>query len=176
MADAAQTHYLNAEFDLGLRPRPARLERPALVRQVRELSAQALLGADAGDAALVRAEIPEEFLLYLDDCGISVPRLLAHPRLDPDSRLRPFGWSEEAIELNRRQPQPVEHPPLEVIERVNARSFALELEAQIAPDGPVGAVLDRLDALETFLARAPSASCSRAPVPRPSRRPESPPG
>ncbi len=97
LADSPQTHYLNAEFDLGLRARPRRLEHGTLMRQDSELSVQSLLGAETGDAALDRTEIPQEFLEHLGACGVSVPRVLVHPELDPLSRLRPFGWSAEAI-------------------------------------------------------------------------------
>jgi hypothetical protein len=154
MSASAQTHYLNADFDLGLRPRPRWLEHPTLVRQVRELSAQALLGAEAGDAALIRARVPEEFLDHLDDCGLSIPRVLVHPRVDPDSRLRPFGWSAEAIELNDLHRRPAAHPSPATIARVNSRSFSLELEAELAPDDPPGSVIDSPAELEAFLARA----------------------
>ena len=158
MDDAPQTHYLNAEFDLALRPRARRSERPGIVRQVRELSAQALLGAQAGDAALVRAEIPQELPDHLAACGLPVPRLLVHPRIDPQSRLAPFGWSAEAIELNRLHHRPAEHPPLSTIRRVNSRSFALELEADLSPGGPPGTILEGREDFEAFLSRAPSAS------------------
>jgi hypothetical protein len=158
LADSPQTHYLNADFDLGLRPRARRRARPALDRQVRELSAQALLGVEAGDAALVRTAIPEGFLDHLGSCEVPVPRVLVHPHVDPLTRLRPFGWSSEAIELNRLHRQPVRHPSLDSIRRVNSRSFALELEAALAPSDSPGAVIDSPAGLEAFLSRAPPAS------------------
>ncbi len=158
LADSPQTHYLNAEFDLGLRARPRRLEHRTLMRQVSELSVQSLLGAEPGDAALVRTEIPQEFLEHLGACGVSVPRVLVHPELDPLSRLRPFGWSAEAIELNRRHRRPVEHPPLASVRRVNSRSFLLELEADLAAQDPPGVVIGSRTELEACLTRAPSAS------------------
>jgi hypothetical protein len=158
LGDTPQTHYLNADFDLGLRPRARRLERPALDRQVRELSAQALLGVETGDAALVRAQVPEEFLDYLGSFELPVPRVLVHPSVDPLTRLQPFGWSSEAIELNRLHRQPVRHPPLDSVRRVNSRSFALALEAELAPSDLPGAVIDSPAGLEAFLSRAPSAS------------------
>ena len=158
MTNSPKTHYLNADFDLSLRPRTRRLERPALDRQVRELSVQTLLGTEPGDAALVRTEVPQDFLDYLGECGLSVPRLLVHPHVDPASRLRPFGWSAEAIELNRLHERPAKHPSLSVIRRVNSRSFALELEAELDPEGPSGVVVTSLTELETFLSRATAAS------------------
>ena len=156
MPDSPQTHYLNADFDLGLRARPRRLEQPTLMRQVSQLSVQALLGAEPGDAVLVRTEIPDEFLEHLGAYGVSVARVLVHPRLDPLSQLRPFGWSAEAIELNRLHRRPAEHPPLASVKRVNSRSFLLELEADLAAQDPPGVVLESRTELEAFLTRAPS--------------------
>jgi hypothetical protein len=158
MSASPRTHYLNVDFDLGLRPRPRGLEKPAIVRQLRELSAQAILGAEAGDAALVRAEIPENFVDYLEGCGVSVPRIVQHPRADPQLRLRPFGWSTEAIELNREHARPVRHPDAETIALVNTRSFALKLEHELTPHDRLGAVIETAADVETFLSRADPAS------------------
>ncbi len=149
MADL--THYLNTDFDVSLRPRPRQLERQGLARQVDELSVQGVLGADGGDSVLIRAEVPEPFLTYLDRCGLPVPRLLAHPQIDSTTRLAPFGWSAEAIELNRRHVDPVDHPPLSTVRRVNARSFALELEAELFAGTSAGAVVASVDELEAYL-------------------------
>lgn len=141
-----------------MRPRPGRVELPALVRQVRELSAQALLGAAPGDAALLRVEVSGAFVDHLGACGLAVPHVLPHPRVDAASQLQPFGWSSEAIELNRRHEQPVEHPPLETIARVNSRSFGLRLEAEVDSAKPMGAVVTGVAQLGAFLARAPLSS------------------
>jgi len=158
LTDLPPIHYLNSDFDLSLRPRPRQLVNPNLVRQVRELSVQALLGADEGDAAWVRADVPSDFTAYLGENGLPVPQLLEHPRIDPARRLRPFGWSPEAIELNDRHPRPVDHPPLSVVRRVNSRSFALELEAELFPDDPQGTLVESAAELEAFLANAAAKS------------------
>jgi hypothetical protein len=152
------THYLNADFDLGLRPRPRQVEQAVLARQVRELSLQALLGAGSADAALIRAEIPEELIDHLHRCGIETPRLLTHPEIDPATELRPFGWSAEAIELNRRHDAPAPHPTPAAIRNVNARSFGRRLEEELSPDPPTGTVVETVEALATFLAAAPPGS------------------
>ncbi len=152
MADPAQTHYVNADFDLSLSRSPFRLDRPAMIRQIRELSAQALLGASPGDSALLRTEVPCEFLEYLERCGASVPRVLRHPHIDPSLQFRPFGWSEEAAELNRSHATPAKHPSAEIVEHVNARSFGLELEAELYPDHPGAVLIADISELERLLA------------------------
>lgn len=149
---ATATHYLNSDFDLRLRPRPRQVRQERLVRQVRELSIQALLGAGPDDCALLRADVPQEFVDHLAGCGLPVPRLLRHPDVDPAGRLRPFGWSDEAIELNRLHRLPAAHPSLSCIRRVNSRSFARQLEERLAGGCP-GHVVDGVAALEALLAR-----------------------
>ena len=158
MADSPRTHYLNTDFDLSLRPRPRQLDHPKLVRQVRELSVQGLLGAAETDSVLVRAEVPAEFLEHLDRCGIPAPTPLLHPQIDPATQFRPFGWSTEAMELNRLHRRPVQHPDLEVIRRVNSRSFACALEQEMDADARRGAVVDSIAKLESFLAHARAGS------------------
>ncbi len=158
MASSAQTHYVNADFDLSLNRSPLRLDRPALVRQIRELSAQALLGASHGDSALLRTEVPGEFLEYLDHCGAPSPRILQHPHIDPQLCFRPFGWSEEAASLNRRHEMPTAHPSTEIVERVNARSFGLELEAELFPDRPRAFLIDDISRLERHLSTGAAAT------------------
>jgi hypothetical protein len=147
----ARTHYGNVGFDLELRPQGRRGEGERLDRQIRQLSVQGLLGARTGDAALVLTEIADSFLEHLDACGIPVPRVLHHPDIDRDSRFRPFGWSAEAIELNRLHRRPTAHPALPVIRRVNSRSFGLELERELFPEVAAGAIVDEISALETQL-------------------------
>jgi hypothetical protein len=158
LSDPPYTYYVNADFDLGLRPRPRQLERPGLARQIRELSVQSLLGAHAGDCALIRAQVPTNFLDYLTDSGIALPRLLSHPDIDPGTCFRPFGWSSEAIALNRRFQRAAKHPPLSVIRRVNSRSFARQLEVEISPAGPLATVVESREQLESFLGHAPATS------------------
>jgi hypothetical protein len=156
VVDRSQTHYLNSDFDLSLRPRPRQLEQPKLVRQVCELSVQAVLGAAEADSVVVRAQVPAQFLEHLEGCGACVPTLLLHPQVDPAKRLRPFGWNAEAAALNGRHRQPVDHPDLAVVRRVNSRSFALALEKRIGTGHPAGAVVDRREDLEAFLSRSPA--------------------
>ena len=156
MTDPSHIYYLNSDFDLSLHTHP--FVNPALVRQVRELSVQALIGADKADAAWVRADVPSDFTAYLADNGVPVPQLIQHPQIDPARRLRPFGWNQEAIQQNGRYSQPAVHPPLSVVRRVNSRSFACGLEAELFPDDPRGTLVQSAAELETFLARASAKS------------------
>lgn len=117
-----------------------------------------MLGAASGDAALVHSAPPSEFLDYLGECGLHVPRVLLHPQIDAKTRLRPFGWNAEAMVLNGRHIAPVPTPPAETIRRVNSRSFALELEVLLAPETADGTIVRSLSELNRHLARAPLTS------------------
>ena len=156
LTDPSHIYYLNSDFDLSLGPH--QFINSGLVRQVRELSVQALIGAEKSDAAWVRADVPPDFTSYLAENGLPVPQLLQHPQIDPARRLRPFGWNHEAIELNLRHSRPAAHPPLSVVGRVNSRSFACDLEAELFPDDPRGTLVESVAELETFLACASAKS------------------
>lgn len=147
------THYLNADFDVGLwaRPRPG---PKATDRQVRELTALGWLGAAESDRVLTRVEIPDEYREYVRSCGFSMPSTIAHPRIDPRAGFRPFGWSAEAIELNRLHDRPAAHPPLPVVRRVNARGFGLEVERRLDPRAPAGRRISDPDAWARWLEEA----------------------
>jgi len=158
MADLPRTHYLNADFDLSLRPRLPRVSRPKVKRLIQELSSQAWLGGTDGDVALVRAIIPDEFLDYLGACGTGVPRVLVHPHIDPHIPLEPFGWNAEAAALNGRFDRPQRHPALDIVRRVNSRHFAAELEQALGHGTTAGVVVGSVDELDTFLSHAPADS------------------
>jgi hypothetical protein len=92
------------------------------------MSVHGLLLGGAGDAVLTRAGIPAGFLRYLEGRGAALPRLLRHPGIDRKMSFRPFGWSGEAMELNRGQVDPAPHPSLDVLRQVNSRGFSAALE------------------------------------------------
>ena len=157
-AAALQTHYVNTEFDLSLRPRGAPAESGALRRQIEELSAQGLLGANEGDCALLHCAVPDEFQAHLVSCELALPRLLERSRIVPEAEFRPFGWSAEAIELNRRHLSPTRHPALPVIRRVNARSFGVQLERDLGLEVASGRVVESANELTSFLEGASAES------------------
>ncbi len=153
-----QTHYVNTDFDLSLRPRGAPGGSGTLLRQIEELSAQGLLGANEGDCALVHCAVPEDFQAHLASCGLALPRLLERSRIEPGAEFRPLGWSAEAIELNRRHLSPTRHPAPRVIRRVNARSFGVELERDLGPAVASGRVVMSANELASFLEGASARS------------------
>jgi hypothetical protein len=103
---------------------------------------------------LVHADVPSEFLEHLDRCGLPVARVLRHPELDPRTILRPFGWSAEAIGLNRLHDRPADHPDPQTIERVNSRSLALAIETESCGGAVSGRIVRDPRELESFLSSA----------------------
>jgi hypothetical protein len=52
----------------------------------------------------------------------------------------PFGWNQHAAAVNTRYTDPSPHPPLEIVERVNGRRFAAEIEEELFGDQHVHGV------------------------------------
>ena len=135
---------LNAEFDLSLRPRwPG--PSPAMDRQIRQMSWLHLLLAEPGDSVLVREQVPEEFMLYLERSGLPVPPVVVEPEVTSDARFSPFGWNRSAERLALRYAEPTPHPDVEVVRRVNGRSFAARLEGDELCDDTVVAVVEHAE-------------------------------
>jgi hypothetical protein len=146
-------YYLNADFDLGLRARPWALLRPSMRKAVRAMSVHGLLLGRAGDAVLTRAGIPDDFLRYLEGLGVAPPRLLRHPEIDRGMSFRPFGWSGEAIELNRGQAEPSLHPSLDLLRTVNSRGFSAALEREHFDGEDAGREFSSVADLDRWLAK-----------------------
>ncbi len=129
-------HWLNADFDLSLRPRWRGLGGdPARRRQVRELEVHALPLAGPGDSVRVHRHPGPELLDLLERAGFRPPTITLAPDLRDDAELAPFGWNAEADRLARRGQRTPDHPTLEVVRRVNGRSFAAALEAELGDPG-----------------------------------------
>ncbi len=151
-------HLLNGDFDLSLRagyrpPRPG----SEIARQIAELQPLALLFGGVEDTALVEALPPESWLVLLEEAGIDHAQAVTEPSLDTGRILMPFGWNAAAAEINRRYALRGEHPPLEVVRRVNARTFSAAVEQQIDPHSPYEGCFDSVAALESYLREAPTA-------------------
>jgi hypothetical protein len=126
---AGRLHYLNADFDLGLRRRPRRLEEGSLRKIVQAMTLHGLLLGGDGDAVLTKAGVPGDFVEYLERQGIELPRIVRHPRIDRAMHFSPFGWSAEAIAINEDQLAPAAHPDPQILRRVNSREFSAGLES-----------------------------------------------
>ncbi|MDQ7007298.1 MAG: hypothetical protein Q9Q40_08700 [Acidobacteriota bacterium] len=145
-------HRLNGDFDLslraGYRPPPPGSE---IARQVAELLPFALFFGGREDTALVDSPLPESWLALLEQAGVEHAAAVTAPSLNAGRPLAPFGWNADAAERARRYAVRGEHPPLEVVRRVNARTFSAAIEREIDPDSPYEGRFDSVAAVENFL-------------------------
>ena len=149
-------HWLNADFDLSLRSRWGGLDGdPVRSRQVRDLEVHALPLARPGDNVRLHEHPGEELLELLDAAGFPPPEITLAPGVRSDAELVPFGWNVEAEALARRARRPPVHPPLEIVRRVNGRSFAAALERELGDPGWTLACCRSPTELEVELGRAP---------------------
>ena len=121
-------HFINADFDLGLRSGRIAGINDARARQARELTMHMLLLGVEGDSILAPAEPQGEFLDYLQRLQIPTPQVCVGPSLTRGARFTPFGWNEDAANRNRFYEEPSPYPPLEVVRRVNGRLFSADVE------------------------------------------------
>lgn len=149
-------HFINADFDLSLRRGGVRPCGRARERQAAELPWHFLLLARGGDSILLDREVDRDFARYFKDCGIEHPKVSVAPSIRRHATLRPFGWNLQASELNRRYAEPVDHPLLDVVRRVNGRRFAAEVETAIGDGKEVLGVFTSVESVVDFLAGQPS--------------------
>jgi hypothetical protein len=74
----------------------------------------------------------------------------------PEACFVPFGWNEEAVDINRSYTAPASHPPLEVVRRVNGRRFAAEIERELLDVDEVLGVFETPAEIEAFVASRPA--------------------
>jgi len=123
-------YWWNADFDLALQQGwPPSSDGP-WDAQVRELALHAVTAAGPEDSVVVWEPPPEDFLHFLERCGVSTPRFSILPDIRPDFRFTPYGWSPQAIALKSRYNQPPSSPPIDVIRTVNGRSFGHSIERE----------------------------------------------
>jgi hypothetical protein len=150
-------YLVNADFDLSLRPGRALDTVDGRARQAVEMPHHLLLLGVDGDSVLVDGQPDEGFLAYLDRVGLPSPSATVLPAVTPEARFTPFGWNDEAAELNTAYARPTRHPPLEVVRRVNGRRFAGMIERELFDVDEVLGVFETLEEIESFVVSHPPA-------------------
>jgi len=150
-------YFVNADFDLSLRPHRRAETADGRGQQASEMPYHLLLFGTEGDSVLVGASPDNSFLAYLGRAGLSRPVTSVLPGLAPDAQFVPFGWNEEAAQINRSYTRPASHPPLEVVQRVNGRRFAATLERELFGVDEILGVFNAPDEIEAFNASRPPA-------------------
>ena len=148
-------YFVNADFDLSLRPHRTAGTVDGRGQQASEMPFHLLLMGTGGDSVLVAAAPDEEFLASLERAGLPRPLATVLPGQTLNAQFVPFGWNEEAAAMNRFYSQPASHPPLDVVRRVNGRRFAAELERELFQGDEILGVFDAPDDIEIFLSSRP---------------------
>jgi hypothetical protein len=149
-------HYLNADFDLGLRSGWRLPDGETNRHRITDLAWHGLFLAETGDSVLLPEPIPPDFVDYLDRLGIEIPAVTIEPDRGAGQRLEPFGWNDRTAELARRYDTPVDHPDLEVVRLVNGRRFSARLEDELFGGGHTVSVLSEESELDDLLTALPA--------------------
>jgi len=121
-------HFLNADFDLSLRPRWSFPDGASAQHRITDLAWHALFLAEEGDSVIIPETVPDGFAAFLQRRGIPMPTLTVEPNLRAGRRFSPMGWNADTSSRNQLYNQPVDHPCLEIVTRVNGRRFSAEIE------------------------------------------------
>ncbi|MBD3870821.1 MAG: hypothetical protein IFJ97_05615 [Acidobacteria bacterium] len=148
-------YFVNADFDLSLRPNRKQETVDGRGQQASEMPFHLLFFGTGGDSVLVDAAPDEDFLAYLVRAGLSRPVAKTPSGRALDAQFVPFGWNEEAAEVNRSYTRPAAHPPLDIVKRVNGRRFAANLEGELFDGDETLGVFDSLGEIEACIASRP---------------------
>ena len=148
-------YFVNADFDLSLRPNRKTGTVDGKGQQASEMPFHLLFFGFDGDSVLVDAAPDEDFLAYLARAGLSRPVAKTPSGRVLDAQFVPFGWNEEAAEVNRSYTRPAAHPPLDIVKRVNGRRFAANLEGELFDGDETLGVFDSLGEIEACIASRP---------------------
>jgi len=154
-ATQGREYHVNADFDLSLRPRRIESVRSGSRAQIRELPLHLLLMGGPDDSVRAHVPAPGELVDSLGRHGFELPQVTVRPAVRHGAVLVPFGWNEATARLNRRYARPALHPPLEVVRRVNGRSFLAAIEADVGGSEFVAGRFEAIDELERFLRSTP---------------------
>jgi len=147
-------YFVNADFDLSLRPNRKAETVDGRGQQASEMPFHLLFFGTDGDSVLVDAA-PENFLAYIGRAGLPRPATNAVPGLLPDAQFVPFGWNEEAERINGSYARPASHPPLDIVKRVNGRQFAAKLERELFGGDETLGIFEEPDGIEACIASRP---------------------
>jgi hypothetical protein len=140
----------NFDFESGLK-QPGRTRSIDERRRNLELSFAWLSVAKPGDAILVDALPPPEFLNGLPSLGRKGVRFVTDPPDEPLS-LVPWGWNQDIVQWADDHDLIIHAPPLDVVALANRRAFSVhrEIEWQVGLEGQ--AVCDSVASVRTAVA------------------------
>lgn len=121
--------YFNSDFDRTLRGTPSVLDGSDHTLY-HEMANHFLFAPTPEESLILPAPLPADFLDYLEEKALSLPRLRIHPDFSADAEFTPFGWNPHSDALNRRYRRPTAHPSLDSVRLANSREFSHALEAR----------------------------------------------
>ncbi len=130
--------YLNGDFDLDMAGESA----PHLEAAVVEMSLWFMTVGDPQDRILLDCEAPDAYLDHLAGYRIPHPAPALPGEKYPDLTGHPWGWSARARERLVGLGADVRHPDLDVVSKVNARTFCYRVTAELGIGVPGARLLD----------------------------------
>lgn len=79
------------------------------------------------DKILIDCDVDDEYLHYLDLCGISLPQIVKENYDLHDYDAFPWGWNETALKRFKKFNASCNHPPLDIIAKLNSRSYCFNI-------------------------------------------------
>ena len=122
----SKTFYLNPLFDLHIGDYPV----DSVKQFAAEMSVLFLPCCTNADSLLTDIDIPDSYLSYIKDAGITLPKLIIRTkssRLLSNSQGVAWGWSQQSIDRLTGAGAVCTPPPLETIKKINNRKFCNEI-------------------------------------------------
>ncbi len=126
----SREYFINADFDLSWRRLPEDY-RPGLSSRLEEYAWHFLWAGGPENSVILEQPLPDQYLEHLHRMGIAPCQSVISPQRTASAQCTPFGWNPASMAWNAGYERPARHPSLEVVRRVNARSFAWNLEAEL---------------------------------------------
>lgn len=141
-------YLLNADFDLGLRGDP--LPSGPARRRIASVEMLALAGSSSGCVALLSAAPDPSFTAYARDQGLGDLCWTFVESRDRTFRFEPFAWDARSAALNAEHRVPAGHASLDLVRRLNGRSYVCGLQEALGDAWPAQLFEDPI-VLEKFL-------------------------
>ena len=130
--------YFNALFDLSISKSTV---SAAVKRAADEMSALIIPMGSPEDFCIVKSEFPKDYPLFLEDNGLTLPRLVnVNERFNSGVTAHPWGWDEDAEKIFKTMGVNTFRPDFDIVKKINSRECCHELSL-IKKSGVPGSIL-----------------------------------
>jgi hypothetical protein len=143
--------YFNALFDLSM----SGSVRTAIKRAADEMSALIIPMGSAEDFCIIKSGLPEDYPLFLEDCGLTLPHLVSINGRFHNGGVtgHPWGWDDSAQKTFEVMGAGTFHPDFHIVKRINSRDYCNQLSSLIENIGvPGSALLSSASDVHSFFA------------------------